>query len=61
MEQTNNIFIRDLYIRGFKSIKDINIELKPINVIIGANGAGKSNMVSVFDLVHNLVFNRFFA
>ena len=53
MEQTNNIFIRDLYIRGFKSIKYINIELKPINVIIGANGAGKSNMVSVFDLMRH--------
>jgi predicted ATPase len=32
--------------KGFKSIKELNIELRPINILIGPNGAGKSNFVS---------------
>jgi predicted ATPase len=36
----------------FKSIKDIQLpSLNPINVFIGANGAGKSNLVSLFLLL----------
>ena len=38
-----------LTIRGFKSIRDLSdFELRPINVLIGENGAGKSNFVSFF-------------
>lgn len=35
-------------IKGYKSIKDLHLELNPINVLIGANGAGKSNFISFF-------------
>lgn len=38
-------------IKGYKSIKDLHLELKPINVLIGANGAGKSNFISFFSLL----------
>jgi len=38
-------------IKGFKSIKDCDLELKNINVLIGSNGAGKSNFLSVFELL----------
>lgn len=39
-------------IHGFKSIKNLDdFELKPINVLIGANGSGKSNFVSFFRLL----------
>ena len=38
-----------LTIRGFKSIQDLSdFELCPINILIGQNGAGKSNFVSFF-------------
>ena len=33
-------------IEGFKSIKKLDLEMKPINVLIGANGSGKSNFIS---------------
>lgn len=36
-------------IKGFKSIKNCDIPLGRINVLIGSNGAGKSNFISVFD------------
>ena len=38
---------------GFKSIRDLQpLELRPINVLIGANGAGKSNLVSFLRLLN---------
>jgi predicted ATPase len=37
-------------IKGFKSIASIvDLRLRPINVMIGANGSGKSNFLGVFD------------
>ena len=41
-------------IRGYKSIRDATVELRPINILIGANGAGKSNFLSFFDFLNNL-------
>ena len=42
-------------VRGFRSIACVEmLELKPINVLIGANGAGKSNLVNVFSLLDAL-------
>lgn len=42
-------------IKGFKSIKELNdFELKEINILIGANGAGKSNFISVFKLISKI-------
>ena len=38
-----------LTVKGFRSIKSIEkLELRPINVLVGANGSGKSNFVEVF-------------
>ncbi|MTI12402.1 AAA family ATPase [Sansalvadorimonas verongulae] len=43
-------------IQGFKSIKDLQgFELKALNVIVGANGAGKSNLISFFKMLRALV------
>lgn len=43
--------IKHLQIKGYKSIQDMEIELHPINVLIGANGAGKSNLISFLKLL----------
>ncbi|MDR2446202.1 MAG: AAA family ATPase [Treponema sp.] len=39
-------------IEGFKSIKKQEIPLNKISVVIGANGAGKSNFVSFFKMLN---------
>jgi predicted ATPase len=39
---------------GFKSIEHTDLELGPLNVLIGANGAGKSNFLSAFKLLNAL-------
>lgn len=33
---------------GWKSIKDQTLDLTPLTVVIGANGAGKSNLLALF-------------
>ena len=43
--------LKNLKIRGFRSIKEMTLELRPLNVLIGANGAGKSNLIAFFKLV----------
>jgi len=39
---------------NFKSIKHLDIGLKPLNLFIGANGAGKSNFIGVFKFLNEL-------
>lgn len=44
-----------LTIKGYKSIQNLeNFELKNLNILLGANGAGKSNFISVFKLLANM-------
>ncbi|ETR70558.1 MAG: hypothetical protein OMM_08724 [Candidatus Magnetoglobus multicellularis str. Araruama] len=43
-------------IKGFKSIKQIeDFELKNLNVLIGGNGAGKSNFIDFFRLLRSMM------
>ncbi|MFN7918698.1 MAG: AAA family ATPase [Bryobacteraceae bacterium] len=39
-------------IQGFKSIASLDLKLRPLNVLIGANGSGKSNLIGVFEFLH---------
>ncbi len=51
--------IKKLTIEGFKSIRELrNFELRDLNVLIGANGAGKSNFIGFFRLLKELVEQR---
>ena len=45
-------------IRNFKSIKDMTLDLRPLNVVIGANGAGKSNLIGAFRLLDQMLQQR---
>ena len=45
-------------IRGYRSIEDATLELRPLNVLIGANGAGKSNLVAFFKMMNELMAGR---
>jgi predicted ATPase len=51
--------IKKLTIEGFKSIRKLeDFPLRSLNVLIGANGAGKSNFVSFFRLLRELIEQR---
>jgi len=41
-----------LRIEGFRSIKSAEISLRPLNVLIGVNGAGKSNLIDFFRMLN---------
>ena len=42
-------------VKGFRSIKDLEkLKLGPMNVLIGANGSGKSNFIGVFSFLNAL-------
>lgn len=49
--------INQISIKGYKSIKQLDLELKPVNILLGANGVGKSNFVSIFSLIRN-IYNK---
>jgi predicted ATPase len=50
--------IKRIKVEGFKSIEDIDLKLDNLNVLIGANGAGKSNFLSVFKLLNEIANER---
>ena len=50
--------LKRIEIKGFRSIKEMMLDIGPLNVLIGANGAGKSNLISFFKLVNELMGER---
>jgi len=46
--------IERVAIKGYKSIRELDIVLRPLNVLIGANGVGKSNFVNAFKFLNEL-------
>ncbi|HLX52966.1 MAG TPA: AAA family ATPase [Aquella sp.] len=52
----SNKFIRKITIQNFKSIRELNsFQLNNINILIGANGSGKSNFLGFFNFVRNII------
>ncbi len=51
--------MKKLTVKGFKSIRElVDFELKDLNVFIGANGSGKSNLISLFAFIQKVVENN---
>lgn len=47
--------LRKVKIEGFKSIEHSELMLGDLNVVIGANGSGKSNLIGVFRLLERVL------
>ena len=47
--------ISRLVLHGYKSIAQFDLELGRINLLIGANGAGKSNLIGFFRLITRIL------
>jgi len=43
--------LRGLTIKGFRSLRDLELSLEDLTVLIGANGSGKSNFISFFNML----------
>ena len=49
--------IDKITLKGFKSIRDLeDFPLRNLNILIGANGAGKSNFVSFFTFLFSFAY-----
>lgn len=54
----NRIRLARLALRGYKSIRELeNFEPRDLNVLIGANGVGKSNLLSFFRML-SFIFSK---
>ncbi len=45
-----NLFEK-ITIRGFRRLQKVDLRLKPLNVLIGSNGSGKTSLLEVFSLL----------
>ena len=50
--------LEKLTIKGFKSIREQTLELERLNVFIGGNGVGKSNLIGCFRFLHEVINQR---
>jgi predicted ATPase len=48
------MFLGKIKLENILSFKDAELELRPLNVLIGANASGKSNLIRALDLVKSL-------
>lgn len=48
------MFIKKLYIKNFKSIRETDIAFSSLSMIVGANASGKSNLINVFRFIGNI-------
>jgi len=52
---TDSYQISKIEISGYKSIKKCQLELGSLNILIGSNGAGKSNFIGFFKLITQIL------
>jgi predicted ATPase len=51
--------IKRITLAGFKSVREAELDLSRVNVLIGANGAGKSNLASFLKLLRAVALGKF--
>ncbi len=47
-----------IHIRGYKSLRDVTVQLQPLSVLLGPNAAGKSNFLDALQLLSRIVASR---
>ena len=50
--------ITRLQISNFKSLRELDLQLGPVNVLVGPNMGGKSNIIDVFRFLQELIFSK---
>ena len=48
------MLIKSLRIKGMLSFQDMSIDLRPLNVLIGPNASGKSNLIEIIAMLQSL-------
>ena len=47
--------LESIFIKGYKSFRELELPLAPVNVLIGANGSGKSNFIGLFKMLNRMM------
>jgi predicted ATPase len=50
--------IKRLKVKGYKSLRDMEVRFEPLNIIFGPNAAGKSNLLDALNLISRLVTSK---
>jgi predicted ATPase len=45
--------IKSVWVKNYRSIADIRVNLEPVTILVGHNGSGKSNFVDVFRFIYD--------
>lgn len=60
MEVINNMKLSEIHLTGYKSIGEKQtIPLRDLTILLGANGSGKSNLVSFFSMINYMTTSAF--
>ena len=60
MTEIQQAYISQVHLKGYKSIRDLSINLnKGLNIIIGANGTGKTNFLEGISNMQSFDYNDF--
>lgn len=54
-ELTSTRQLSRIILKGFKSIAECDIQLSQLNILIGCNGAGKSNFIGFFRMIEQML------
>ena len=50
-----NVFLEKVHIKNFLSLRDVELPLKPLTVLVGPNASGKSNVLSALSLFNMMM------
>ncbi|MDP2845527.1 MAG: AAA family ATPase, partial [Candidatus Methanoperedens sp.] len=53
-----NASLKKVFIKNFKSLHDCEIDIGKMNVVVGANASGKSNLVEAFRLLKKIYADK---
>lgn len=52
---TSHHKLKSLTVKGYKSIADQTVPIAELNILIGQNGAGKTNFISLFEFLKDII------
>lgn len=47
--------IKTIEVRNFKSFKEEKLDIQDFTILVGANASGKSNTISLFRFISNII------
>lgn len=49
------VFLENVHIKNFLSLRDVELPLKPLTILVGPNASGKSNVLNALNLLNDMM------